>query len=227
MGCGFCASGVGGLVRNLEPSEMLLQIYDCERRGKKVDSVVVMGIGEPLDNFDNLLKFLEIVPISHRSISISTCGLVPQIDELAKRRLGLTLSVSLHAVTDEERSAIMPINRRFGLDELLKSCGDYFESTGRRISFEFALIAGVNDSESHARRLTKLLRRLPPHGFHVNLIPVNEVGGSRFKRSGNAEAFAEMLAKLKINATVRRTMGDDIDAACGQLRRKVEEASNA
>jgi 23S rRNA (adenine2503-C2)-methyltransferase len=145
MGCAFCASGIGGLVRNLEPSEMLLQIYETLRlRQLSIDncqlSIVIMGIGEPLDNFKNLLRFLELVPIGARSISLSTCGLVPQIDELAKLKLGLTLSVSLHAATDEARSAIMPVNRKWGLDALLKSCADYFAATGRRISFEYALI---------------------------------------------------------------------------------------
>jgi 23S rRNA (adenine2503-C2)-methyltransferase len=216
MGCKFCAGGTGGFVRNLTPSEMLLQVYEH----KDVNNIVIMGIGEPLDNYDNLLRFLELSPVGARHISVSTCGLVPQIDALAKERSGLTLSVSLHAATDEERCAIMPINLKYPLKELMRACRDYFTATGRRISFEYALIAGINDSEEHARKLAELLRRnMQPHAFHVNLIPVNPVN-SGFIRSEKAHEFAEMLAERKINATIRRTMGDDINAACGQLRRR-------
>ncbi|MCL1831592.1 MAG: 23S rRNA (adenine(2503)-C(2))-methyltransferase RlmN [Oscillospiraceae bacterium] len=225
MGCAFCASGADGFVRNLTPSEMLLQLYETQRDGRKVDSIVIMGIGEPLDNFDNVMAFLELLQsgqgMSLRHVSLSTCGLVPQIVRLAELKLGLTLSVSLHAITDSERSAIMPINRKYGIDELLETCKNYFSATGRRISFEYALIDGVNDSESHARQLAELLSaRMPAHAFHVNLIPVNAIG-ARFTRSDNAAVFAAVLEKLRVNTTVRRTMGADIDAACGQLRQGV------
>jgi 23S rRNA (adenine2503-C2)-methyltransferase len=223
MGCAFCASSIAGFVRNLTPAEMLLQLYQSE---KQIDSIVIMGIGEPLDNFDNLLRFLELVPLSLRHVSLSTCGLADKIDELAKLRLGLTLSISLHATTDEERSALMPVNRQFPLDVLLKSCKRYFEITGRRLSFEYALISGVNDSEIHAKRLIQLLKKhLPRHSFHVNLIPVNEITagqndpGVPFKKSVNVKQFSSILEKSGLNATIRRTMGADINAACGQLRR--------
>jgi 23S rRNA (adenine2503-C2)-methyltransferase len=222
MSCKFCASGIAGFVRNLEPSEMLLQLYQSE---KQIDSIVIMGIGEPLDNFDNLLRFLELVPLSHRHISLSTCGLADKIDELAKLKSGLTLSISLHAATDAERLAIMPINAKFPLDRLMTSCKNYFEATGRRLSFEYALINNVNDTENHAKRLIKLLSRLSKHSFHVNLIPVNEITaghddpGVPFKKSVNTKQFSSILEKSNINVTIRRTMGSDINAACGQLRR--------
>ncbi|MCL2754456.1 MAG: 23S rRNA (adenine(2503)-C(2))-methyltransferase RlmN [Oscillospiraceae bacterium] len=236
MGCTFCASGVGGLVRNLAPSEMLLQVYETLRLNQlstvncplSTVNIVIMGIGEPLDNFDNVLRFLELSPIGARHISLSTCGIVPQIDKLAEHKLGITLSVSLHAACDEDRSAIMPINRAYPLSELMRACRDYFEATRRRISFEYALIEGVNDSSEQAGRLAGLLRgELPPHAFHVNLIPVNDTGAG-FRKSVNGKAFAEMLESRKINATIRRTMGDDINAACGQLRKEVRsQASRA
>ncbi|MCL1788934.1 MAG: 23S rRNA (adenine(2503)-C(2))-methyltransferase RlmN [Oscillospiraceae bacterium] len=226
MACRFCASGIAGFERNLTVSEMLLQIYTSENVGKKIHSVVIMGVGEPLDNFDNVIKFLRILesPNGHnmslRHISLSTCGLSDKIDELRKLRLGLTLSVSLHAVTDEERSAIMPVNRRFNLERLLTSCAEYYEHTGRRISFEYALIHRVNDSGVHAERLAKLLLRKMPRGaFHVNLIPVNEIDETKFKKSNHTREFAGFLEKMGVTATVRRTMGADIEAACGQLRR--------
>ena len=226
MGCKFCASGVAGFVRNLTPSEMLLQIYETERQGNTVDSVVIMGIGEPLDNYDNVVKFIDILQhrygfgLGRRAISLSTCGLADEINKLATLQLGLTLSVSLHAVSDDERSAIMPVNRKYGLERLLRSCADYFAATGRRISFEYALIAGVNDDVGTARRLVRLLfdSPLPKGSCYVNLIPVNEIDESGFMRSSNAEAFAAEVRKSGITATVRRTMGSDIDAACGQLR---------
>jgi 23S rRNA (adenine2503-C2)-methyltransferase len=235
MGCAFCASGGdttagmtdspnrGTFERNLSAGEMLLQLYQSE---KPIDSVVIMGIGEPLDNYDNLLRFLELLQQGHgmslRHVSLSTCGLADRIDELAGLRSGLTLSISLHACTDSERTAIMPINARFPLSRLLDSCENYFRETGRRLSFEYALIADVNDSESHANRLVKLLSRLPRHSYHVNLIPVNQIG-NRFKQSKNAKSFAEMLEKSGVNTTIRRTMGADINAACGQLRKKTKE----
>ncbi len=224
MGCAFCASTKAGFVRDLEPSEMLLQIRETERGvGEPVDSLVLMGIGEPLDNFDNVMKFLEILSspegrgMSLRHVSLSTCGLVDQIRRLADRKLGLTLSVSLHAPTDEKRSAIMPINKRYGVGELIDACRDYFEKTGRRISFEFALIAGVNDNRETADELIRLLRPLAP--CHVNLIPVNEIREGPFRKSPNVASFQKALLDGGINATVRRTLGADISAACGQLRR--------
>lgn len=224
MGCSFCASTKAGFVRNLAPSEMLLQIYESEKdSGRKVESLVLMGIGEPLDNYDNVLKFLEILSseegknLSLRHVSLSTCGLVPKIRELAELKLGLTLSVSLHAPTDETRSAIMPINKRYSTAELMDACKYYFEKTGRRISFEFALIAGVNDNRETADRLIRLLKPLSP--CHVNLIPINEIKEGPYKKSPNVKEFQQRLVNSGLNATVRRTLGADINAACGQLRR--------
>lgn len=224
MGCSFCASTKAGFVRNLAPSEMLLQIYESERdSGRKVESLVLMGIGEPLDNYDNVLKFLKILSseegknLSLRHVSLSTCGLVPKIRELAELRLGLTLSVSLHAPTDETRSAIMPINKRYSTAELIDACKYYFEKTGRRISFEFALIAGVNDNRETADRLIRLLKPVSP--CHVNLIPINEIKEGPYKKSLNVKEFQQRLVSGGLNATVRRTLGADISAACGQLRR--------
>lgn len=224
MGCSFCASTKAGFVRNLTPSEMLLQIYESERdSGKKVESLVLMGIGEPLDNYDNVIKFLEILSsnegtnLSLRHVSLSTCGLVDRIYELAELKLGLTLSVSLHAPTDEKRNAIMPVNKRYGTAELIEACKNYFDKTGRRISFEFALISGVNDNRETAFELIKLLKPLSP--CHVNLIPVNEIKEGPYKKSENVKNFCNTLINGGINATVRRTLGADISAACGQLRR--------
>ncbi len=224
MGCSFCASTKAGFIRNLEPSEMLLQIYESERdSGRKVESLVLMGIGEPLDNYDNVIKFLGLLSspegtnMSLRHVSLSTCGLVDRIRELAELKLGLTLSVSLHAPTDEKRSAIMPINKRYGTAELIDACKYYFEKTGRRISFEFGLISGVNDNRETAFELIKLLRPLSP--CHVNLIPINEIKEGPYKKSENVKAFQRFLTDGGINATVRRTLGADISAACGQLRR--------
>ncbi len=222
MGCRFCASAIAGFVRNLAPSEMLLQIYETERDSERnVDSIVLMGIGEPLDNFDNVVKFLQLLNsqgdgMSLRHVSVSTCGLVDRIYELAKLKLGITLSVSLHAATDEKRSDIMPVNRRYNLKELITACKDYFDTTGRRISFEYSLIEGVNDTEQSAAELIALL-----HGqnCHVNLIPINEVRERDFKKSRRVEQFQKRLQGAGINATVRRTLGADINAACGQLRR--------
>lgn len=222
MGCRFCASAIAGFVRNLEPSEMLLQIYETERdSGRHVDSIVLMGIGEPLDNFDNVMKFLALLNsggegMSLRHISLSTCGIVERIYELAELRTGLTLSVSLHAATDEKRSEIMPVNRRYGLERLMTACRDYFEKTGRRISFEYSLIEGVNDTEQSARELAELLGGM---NCHVNLIPINEIRERDYKKSRYVEKFRGLLEAAGINATVRRTLGADINAACGQLRR--------
>ena len=222
MGCRFCASTIAGFVRHLLPSEMLLQIYETERdSGRHVDSIVLMGIGEPLDNFDNVMKFLSLVNsdgegMSLRHISLSTCGIVDRIYELAELKTGLTLSISLHAATDEKRSSIMPINKKYNLEKLMAACRDYFKKTGRRISFEYSLIEGVNDTEQSADELIKLLGGML---CHVNLIPINEIRERDYKKSRYVEKFQKRLTNAGINATVRRTLGADINAACGQLRR--------
>ncbi len=222
MGCRFCASTIAGFVRHLLPSEMLLQIYETERdSGRHVDSIVLMGIGEPLDNFDNVMKFLSLLNnegdgMSLRHISLSTCGIVDRIYDLAELKTGLTLSISLHAATDEKRSSIMPINKKYNLEQLMTACRDYFKKTGRRISFEYSLIEGVNDTEQSADELIKLLGGML---CHVNLIPINEIRERDFKKSRYVERFQKRLTQAGINATVRRTLGADISAACGQLRR--------
>lgn len=220
MGCKFCASTLAGWVRNLAPSEMLGQMYESERdSGKTLDSIVLMGIGEPLDNFDNVMKFLKILEesgFSLRRVSLSTCGVVDKVYDLAKLKLGVTLSVSLHAATDEKRSEIMPINKKFPLKTLMTACDDYFAATGRRISFEYSLIEGVNDDESSAKELIALLGG---KNCHINLIPINEVRERGFKKSPYVERFQRLLTNAGLNATVRRTLGADINAACGQLRR--------
>lgn len=227
MGCRFCASTIAGFKRNLLPSEMLLQIYTAEKEsGKHVDSLVLMGIGEPLDNFDNVVKFLQLLSyetgknMSLRHVSLSTCGLVNRIYDLAEYKFGLTLSISLHAVTDKKRSEIMPVNNCFCISELLQACRDYIDKTGRRISFEYSVIHGVNDSPEDAAGLIKLLKNM---NCHVNLIPVNEIKERDFKADRKSlEKFEEMLIKGGLNATTRRTLGADINAACGQLRREYE-----
>lgn len=227
MGCRFCASTIAGFKRDLLASEMLLQVYMAEKEsGKHVDSLVLMGIGEPLDNFDNVVKFLQILSyetgknMSLRHVSLSTCGLVNRIYDLAEYKFGLTLSISLHAVTDKKRSEIMPVNNRFCINELLQACRDYIEKTGRRISFEYSVIHGVNDSPEDAAGLIKLLKNI---NCHVNLIPVNEIKERDFKADRKSlERFEEMLIKGGLNATTRRTLGADINAACGQLRREYE-----
>lgn len=225
MGCKFCASAIAGFVRDLAPSEMLLQIYEAEAdSGRHIDNVVLMGIGEPLDNYDNVMRFLEIISdpkgrgMSLRHISLSTCGIVPKIYELAEKRPGLTLSVSLHSAFDERRSEIMPVNRRWGVGELIKACRDYFDVTGRRVSFEYAVIGGVNDGAGDAEMLCSLLRGM---NCHVNLIPVNEVKETAYRADRKcAERFRDKLIKRGLNVTIRRTLGSDINAACGQLRRE-------
>ena len=227
MGCRFCASTIAGWVRNLEPSELLLQIYETERdSGRHVDSIVMMGIGEPLDNFDNVVKFLEILNsngdgMSLRHLSLSTCGVVDKIYKLAELKLGVTLSISLHAATNEKRSSIMPINNKYDLAALMKACDDYFKATGRRISFEYSLIEGVNDTDESAEELIKLIGH---RNCHVNLIPINEIRERDFKKSRFVERFQQRLTSAGLNATVRRTLGADINAACGQLRR--DDAEN-
>ncbi len=224
MGCSFCASTVGGFRRNLEPSEILLQVMTAERdTGEKVSNIVLMGIGEPLDNYDNVLRFLRIVNlekgmnIGMRHISLSTCGLVDRIDMLAKENLQLTLSVSLHACNGERRKAIMPIAKKWSYDELLAACERYEKATGRRISFEYALISGVNDSDADAAELGG---RLKGTLCHVNLIPVNPVAERSYRKSDRAriESFVKTLESFGISTTVRRKLGSDINASCGQLR---------
>ena len=226
MGCAFCASTLGGLVRRLEPFEMLDQVLFTQvDSGLPVSHIVLMGIGEPLDNFDNVMRFLELVNspegmnISMRHISLSTCGLVPKIDQLAMRKLQLTLSVSLHAPNDQVRGTIMPVNRAYPMDELLAACRRYYDATSRRISFEYAMINGVNDRESDAQELLRRLKGLPAH---FNLIPLNHVEESPLKPSTKAAVarFQQILEDGGIPTTVRRTLGGDIDASCGQLRRK-------
>ena len=232
MGCAFCASTLGGLVRRLEPFEMLDQVLFTQvDSGLPVSHIVLMGIGEPLDNFENVMRFLELVNspegmnISMRHISLSTCGLVPKIDELAKRKLQLTLSVSLHAPNDEVRNKIMPVNRAHPSEELLAACRRYYAQTSRRISFEYAMIDGVNDSEEDARELLRRLKGLPAH---FNLIPLNHVEESPLKPSSRAAVakFQKLLEDGGVPATVRRTLGGDIDASCGQLRRKYNKEKN-
>lgn len=226
MGCRFCASTLGGLVRNLTPGEMLGEVYEAQRQtGRPISSLVLMGIGEPLDNLQNVLDFLEILcsgegqGLGYRHVSLSTCGLIPGIRALMDKRLGLTLSISLHAPDDEARSAIMPVNRQYPIAPLMEVCREYFAVTGRRISYEYALIDGVNDTPEQAAALARLLRG---QTCHVNLIPVNPVAERDTRRSSRAavERFARRLGELGINATVRRELGSDIAAACGQLRRQ-------
>ncbi|MBQ9375257.1 MAG: 23S rRNA (adenine(2503)-C(2))-methyltransferase RlmN [Ruminococcus sp.] len=227
MGCKFCASTIAGFKRNLAASEILLQIYEAERdSGRHISGVVLMGIGEPLDNYDNVINFLDLLScpdganISLRHVSLSTCGLVPKIHELAKLKLGLTLSISLHAADNAERSEIMPVNDKYNIEELLQACHSYFETTGRRISFEYALINGHNDSYHDAKKLSELLDNFI---CHVNIIPVNKIKERGFKSDRqSAYRFQKYLTDLGVNATVRRTLGADIDAACGQLRREYE-----
>lgn len=229
MGCAFCASTKGGLVRRLRPSEMLDQVlFTGLDSGAPVSNIVLMGIGEPLDNYDNVRRFLALVNdpegmnIGMRHISLSTCGLVPGIDRLAEEDLQLTLSVSLHAPDDTLRSSLMPVNRRYPIDELLAACKRYFEKTGRRISFEYAMIDGRNDTPEMAQLLIRRLRGLPAH---VNLIPLNRIEESPLQPSTRqaVAAFQKALDDAGITATVRRTLGSDIDASCGQLRKKYEQ----
>ncbi len=232
MGCAFCASTLGGLVRKLEPHEMLDQVLFTQVESKlPISHIVLMGIGEPLDNYENVLRFLELVNspdgmnISMRHISLSTCGLVPKIDELAKEKLQLTLSVSLHAPNDEIRNRIMPVNQAYPTEELLQACRRYYALTGRRISFEYAMIDGVNDTEAAAKLLLKRLKGLPAH---MNLIPLNHVEESPLKPSTKQAVmrFQKILEDGGVPATVRRSLGGDIDASCGQLRRKYEKQKN-
>ena len=229
MGCAFCASTIGGKVRDLSASEILDQVmYAQADSGLRISNIVLMGIGEPLDNFDNVIRFLRLVNdpagmnIGMRHISLSTCGIVEKIDKLAGLGLQLTLSVSLHAPDDETRSKIMPVNRAYNVDTLLAACRRYFEKTGRRISFEYAMIRDVNDTPYHAALLAE---KLSGTGSHVNLIPLNEVPESRLHPSTpeTLRRFIETLERKNINVTVRRKLGPDIEASCGQLRREREK----
>ena len=224
MGCAFCASTIAGKVRDLTPAEMVDQVLCTQMdSGAAISNIVLMGIGEPLDNMDTVLRFLKLVNhpeglnIGMRHISLSTCGLVDQIDKLAGYGLQLTLSVSLHAPDDETRSRIMPVNRSVGVERLMETCRRYFDLTGRRISYEYAMIDGVNDADWQADLLAKRLRGAPAH---VNLIPLNEVEESPLKPSRRVAAFQRRLESHGITVTVRRKLGGDIDASCGQLRRK-------
>ena len=226
MGCRFCASTLDGLERNLLPSEMLDQVYAITLlTGERVSNVVVMGIGEPLDNYDNLVRFLRMLTdenglhMSQRNITVSTCGIVPGIRKLAEEGIQITLALSLHAATDEKRRKLMPIASKYSIAELMEACEDYFRQTGRRITFEYSLLGGVNDTDEDAEALIKLAR---PLCCHINLIPVNPVRERDFVRPkpGRIREFQNMLEKNKINGTIRREMGRDIDGACGQLRRR-------
>ena len=230
MGCAFCASTLGGLVRRLEPREMLEQVMFTQiDSGLPVSHIVLMGIGEPLDNYDNVLRFLHLVNselgmnISMRHISLSTCGLVPKIDKLAEEKLQLTLSVSLHAPNDAIRNTIMPVNKAYPVDTLLDACRRYYQKTGRRISFEYAMIDGVNDTPEAAK---ELIQKLKGMGAHMNLIPLNHVEESPLKPSSKQaiSRFQKLLEDAGIPATVRRSLGGDIDASCGQLRRKYTQS---
>ena len=229
MGCTFCATGMGGFIRNLSAAEMVAQIEAAQQdTGVRVSSIVLMGMGEPLDNYDQVVRFLRLlgeeggVHIGMRHISLSTCGVVPGIYRLMEEQIPLTLSISLHAPNDAIRSRSMPVNKRWPMDELLKACRDYIQATGRRISFEYAMIDGVNDSDACAEELADRLRGML---CHVNLIPVNAVEGRQQRRSSRdrIRAFVAVLEKKGINVTVRRTLGSDINASCGQLRRQQQQ----
>ena len=233
MGCAFCASTIGGLVRRLEPYEMLDEVLFTQiDSGLPVSHIVLMGIGEPLDNFDNVMRFLELVNspdgmnISMRHISLSTCGLVPKIDELATRKLQISLAISLHGPNNEIRGKVMPVNKAYDIDTLLDACRRYYAATSRRIHFEYAMIDGVNDSEANAKELLRRLKGLPAH---VNMIPLNHVEESPLKPSSKAAVakFQKILEDGGVTATVRRTLGGDIDASCGQLRRKYTKSKGS
>ena len=225
MGCRFCASTLGGWIRNLKPSEMLEQIYQIQRiMGKRISNIVLMGTGEPMDNYDAVVRFIRLVShekglnISQRNITVSTCGIVPKIREFAEEGLNVTLALSLHAPNDEKRRALMPIANKYSLREVLEACRYYYDKTGRRLTFEYSLVGGQNDSQEDARELASLLKGL---NCHVNLIPVNPIKERDYVQSGQKviEAFKNKLEKYKINVTIRREMGRDIDGACGQLRK--------
>lgn len=229
MGCRFCASTIGGLERNLEPSEMLRQIYHIQKiSGERVSNVVVMGTGEPLDNYDNFVKFIHMLSdehglhISQRNITASTCGIVPNMRRLAEEGLQITLALSLHGSSQEKRKKLMPVANKYELSEVLKACDYYFANTGRRITFEYSLVKGVNDQPDDIRELTEILKK---RNCHLNLIPVNPIKERDFVQSdqNNVTAFKHMLERQHIQVTVRREMGRDISAACGQLRKGYKE----
>lgn len=226
MGCRFCASGIGGLVRSLSAGEILDQVLFMQKdTGQRISNIVLMGTGEPLDNYDNVLRFIRLVGaeeglnIGQRHISLSTSGLADQIDRLAEEKLQITLSISLHAPDNESRSRIMPVNQSYPIERLMSSCRNYFDMTGRRISYEYTMIDGVSDRPWQAQRLAALLRGRPSH---VNLIPLNHVteSGLRTSLKEHVASFQNILEKNGVTATVRRTLGPDIDASCGQLRRR-------
>ena len=232
MGCRFCASTIGGLERNLSPSEMLGQIYQIQKiTGERVSNVVVMGTGEPMDNYENFLTFVRMLTdehglhISQRNLTVSTCGIVPKMYDLAEEKLQITLALSLHAPNDEKRQELMPIANKYSMDEVLDACRNYFDKTGRRITFEYSLVAGVNDSEEVARQLAGRIKGI---NCHVNLIPVNPIKERSYVRSTRqaVENFKIKLEKYGINVTIRREMGADIDGACGQLRKSFIDKSN-
>ncbi len=232
MGCRFCASTLDGLARNLQPSEMLDQIYAISvHTGERVSNVVVMGTGEPMDNYDNLVQFLKLLTdenglhISARNVTVSTCGIVPNMRRLAEEHLQITLALSLHATTDEKRRKLMPIANKYSIEELMDACRYYFEQTGRRITFEYSLVGGVNDTKEDAEELIELASSL---NCHVNLIPVNPIKERDYVQSdnGHIQAFKNRLEKSRINVTIRREMGRDIDGACGQLRRSFLKSQN-
>ena len=228
MGCRFCASTLDGLERNLSPSEMLGQIYQIQKMiGERVSNVVIMGTGEPLDNYENFLTFIRLLTdehglhISQRNITVSTCGIVPRMYDLAKEKLQITLALSLHGSTQEKRKQLMPVANKYDLREVLEACDNYFHETGRRITFEYSMVHGVNDTEEDARELSALLKH---RNCHLNLIPVNPIKERDFERPDrkNALNFKNKLEKSGINVTIRREMGSDIDGACGQLRRSYQ-----
>ncbi len=229
MGCSFCASTIGGLVRNLTASEMLEQVYATMRKeGERISNIVIMGTGEPLDNYENVVRFIKIISdengynISQRNITLSSCGIVPMIKRLADEKLTITFALSLHASTDEDRKRLMPIANKYTIAETIDACKYYFEKTGRRITFEYSLVKGENDSERQAQELAALLTGM---NCHVNLIPINPINERNYSKSddNSVEKFKFTLEKNSINVTIRRSVGSDIDAACGQLRRKYNE----
>ncbi|MFA9375131.1 MAG: 23S rRNA (adenine(2503)-C(2))-methyltransferase RlmN [Lachnotalea sp.] len=229
MGCRFCASTIGGLDRNLTASEMLSQIYEIQNNSnERVSNVVVMGTGEPLDNYDNLLQFIKIITdefglnISQRNITVSTCGIVPRMKQLAEEQLQITLALSLHATTNEKRKVLMPVANQYHLNEVMEACNYYFKKTGRRITFEYSLVGGVNDTEDDVRELIELVKG---KNCHINLIPVNPIKERDFVQSNKKviDNFKNKLEKCQINVTIRREMGRDIDGACGQLRKSYKD----
>ena len=233
MGCRFCASTLDGLERNLTAGEMLDQIYRIQAdTGERVSNIVIMGSGEPMDNYDNVVRFIRLIShdqglnISQRNITVSTCGIVPKILKLAEEGLSITLALSLHAPNDEKRQELMPIANKYSMDEVLDACRNYFDKTGRRITFEYSLVAGVNDSEEDARQLAGRIKGI---NCHVNLIPVNPIKERSYVRSTRqaVENFKIKLEKYGINVTIRREMGSDIDGACGQLRKSYMEKTES